>query len=217
MRTRIFALLAVFTMALGIFSGCRREPDYLSYISEKRENVYLYADDTAEIKIYCSQKEQPYAADGYKGEMNPLIEIFVTLPKNPEELEVKVGNLGGEMNYQAVENRYYLSFTAEGYTSSSVEVNLTADGESKVYSALSVKYPAVMSCDDAVRCVIEHDGEYFKRLTENGHFNAEIFVRLLYEEQCYYYVGICDKAGNIQAYLIDGEHGKVIAVKSLST
>ena len=107
-------------MALGIFSGCRREPDYLSYISEKRENVYLYADDTAEIKIYCSQKEQPYAADGYRGEMNPLIEIFVTLPKNPEELEVKVGNLGGEMNYQAVENRYYLSFTAEGYTSSSV-------------------------------------------------------------------------------------------------
>lgn len=215
MRLKFFAVFAAVLAALCTISGCRREPDYFNYVSEMRENVYIYADDNAEIKIYCSKKEQPFVADGYKGKINPVVEIFIKLPKNPEELEVSVEGLGGEMNYQSVENRYYLSFTAEGFTSDGVDVTLTADGETKVYPALSVRYAAVMSCEQAVKCVVEHDGEYFKRLTENGIFNAEIFVRLLFEEQCYYYVGICDKEGNIQAYLLDAEHGRVIAVKSL--
>ena len=66
-----------------------------------------------------------------------------------------------------------------------------------------------------VKCVIEHDRKLFEGLTENRLFLGEIYVRLLYDEGCYYYVGVCDKSKHVTAYLIDGEHGKVIATKDI--
>ncbi len=212
---KFLILLAAACALLFTSAGCASKTNYLNYVSEKRHGVFLYNDSETEIKIHCLEREQPYAADGVKGEMNSLIEIFVSLPKNPEALEIKVENHQGEMNYQTVHNRYYLSFSAESFASEGVDVTLTADGESKTYKALSVKHDGVISCDEAVKCVTEHDADYFKNLTENGVFKAEIYVRLLYDEDCYYYVGVCDRAGNIQAYLVNGENGKIIAVKNL--
>ena len=197
------------------FTGCGRGVDYTKYISEKRHEVYLYEDDAVSVKIQCSDKEQPFAADGYRGDVSPLVEIFVTLPKNPEEIEVSVEGHGGEMNYQAVDKRFELSFSAEAFKKDGVDVTLTYDGESKTYTALSVKYAGVMSCEDAVKCVVEHDRALFDGLTKNGLFDGEIFVRLLFDEGCYYYIGICDKTLHITAFLIDGESGKILATKSL--
>jgi len=207
-----FAILCAFLL---FFTGCRRKVNYLSYVSERRTNIYLYEDDSVSVKIYCVQREQPYNADGYCGDMNGLVEVFVTLPKTYNEVEISLAGNEGEMNYQSVENRYYLSFSSGELTVDSVDVTLTYGGESKRYSALSVLYAGVMSCDEAVKCVIEHDGELFERLTQNGLFDGEISVRLLYDEGCYYYVGVCDKNKHITAYLIDGERGIVIATKEL--
>lgn len=214
MKKFLIILAAVCAVAFSA-SGCARKTDYIGYVSEKRTNVFLYDDSETEIKIHCSEREQPYAADGIKGAMNDLIEIFVKLPKNPGELEVKVQGLGGEMNYRAVNNDYYLNFSAKEFTADSVDVTLIYGGEEHAYKALSVRYAGIMTCDEAVKCVVEHDAEYFENLTENGVFKAEIYVRLLFDESCYYYVGVCDREGNIQAYLLDGENGKIIAVKHL--
>ena len=199
------------------FCGCNKKTDYFSYISEKRTNIFVYCDDTVEVKVQCSVKEQPFAADGYCGETNSFAEVSVSLPKNPQKLEVSVEGNEGEMNYQAVENLYTLSFSAPEFTADRVDVTITYDGESRTYTALSVKHGSVLSCEQAVQCVIERDGELFKNLTYDGLFNGEIFVRLLYDDGCYYYVGVCDKNKHISAYLIDGERGTVIATKDLQT
>lgn len=217
--TRKRTLILTFTAALAAILlpliGCGRGVDYTKYISEKRSEVYLYEDDSVSIKIQCSEKEQPFAADGYVGDVSPLVEIFVSLPKNPEELEVSVEGHGGEMNYQAVDKRFELSFSAPSFKKDGVEVTLTFNGESKTFNALSVKYSGVMSCEQAVNCVAEHDKPLFEGLTKNNLFDGEIFVRLLYDEGCYYYVGVCDKTKHITAFLIDGESGKILATKSL--
>lgn len=218
MKIKLFALGAVCATVCAAsfaFSGCMKQVDYSAYVSERRTNIFLYEDDTTAVKIHCSQKEQPYAADGFKGEMSDLIEIFVTLPKVYDTVEVSVANLSGEMTYQAVEKRFYLSLSAPEFTANSVDVTLNFDGESKTFSALSVKDGGVMSCDEAVKCVAEHARELFDGLTANGLFDGEIFVRLLYDEGCYYYVGVCDKTKHVSAYLIDGEKGKVISTKEL--
>ncbi|MDE7083015.1 MAG: hypothetical protein K2O89_04860 [Clostridia bacterium] len=201
--------------AVCALPACSRQVNYLDYISESRSDIFLYKDDTTEIKIQCLKREQPFSADGYKGEVCELIEIYATLDKNPQELEVSVENLGGEMNYQAVTRQYFLSFTAAAFDKSGVEVTLTADGNTQTYTALSVKYNGVMSCEKAVLCVAEYASELFEGLTSNGLFDGEIFVRLLYDEGCYYYVGVCNKEKRITAFLIDGERGKVIAKKEL--
>lgn len=220
MKIKKFALGAICaalstTAALTALSGCMKKVDYTKYVSEKRSNIFMYEDDSAAVKIHCSKKEQPYAADGYKGEMSDLVEIYVTLPKVYDTVEVSVETFQGEMSYQAVEKRFYLSLSAPEFTTQSVDVTLNYDGESKTVSALSVKDGGVMSCDDAVKCVAEHAKELFDSLTSNGLFDGEIFVRLLYDEGCYYYVGVCDKSKHVTAYLIDGEKGKVISTKEL--
>ena len=218
MRKKFFAVMCFcicIVTAVCALSGCFKRVNYLDYISERRSDIFLYEDDGVSVKIVCSQKEQPYAADGIKGELCDITEIFVTLPKSYDGVEVSIEGFNGEMNWQAVERRYYLSFSAKPFKSDSADVTLTYGGESTTFAALSVKYDGVISCDEAVKYVIEHDRKLFEGLTENRLFLGEIYVRLLYDEGCYYYVGVCDKSKHVTAYLIDGEHGKVIATKDI--
>ena len=210
----IFAA-GLFAATLAL-SGCAKSVRYADYISEKRTDIYLYAGDDTEIKIYCSQREQPYAADGIKGEVSDLIELFVTLPKNPERVEIDAGGFGGEMNFRAVENDFYLSFSAQAFKTDSIEVTLDCDGEISEYTAQSVKSGALLSCEQALNCVVDHDKELFSSLTDGTLFEGEIYVRLLYDKGCYYYVGVCDRQRNMNAYLVDGERGKIIASKKLA-
>ncbi len=210
---KLFISIFLVTVIFLTFPGCSKNIDYLEYISEKRSNIYLYSDDEVDIKIYCSQKEQPYCADGIKGEMCDVCEVFVKLNKNPSELSISLCGHEGEMNYQAVDNLFYLSFSEKAFETDSLDITLDIDGESKTYKALTATYDGVLSCDDAVNCVIEHDGELVSSLTSNGLFNGEIYVRLIYDEGCYYYVGIITKDKTVFAYLVDGERGKIISTK----
>lgn len=210
MKKFLFVVLAACISAC-FFCGCKKEVNYLDYVSERRSNIYMYADDSLEIKIYISERENPYSADGIKGEIAPLCEVYVRFPKNYDEVNIKVGSVEGQMNYKAVENCYHLSFSDEKFESESVPVTLTYDGKSTDYTAATVLYDGVISCDDAVKCAAEHGKELFASLTEGKIFLGEIYVRLLFDEGCYYYVGVCDRDKKITAYLVDGERGKVIA------
>ena len=215
MKKFLFISLFVLT-ALCFTCGCAKSVDYLGYVSEKRTNIYMYSNDGLEIKIYLSEKETPYSADGIKGDVAPLTEIFVSLPKSYDEVNISVCKAQGEMSYRAVENCYYLSLADSGISGEKVDVTLTCGDESNTYSAQSVLYDGVMDCDGAVKCVIDHDEKLFESLTESNIFCGEIYVRLLYDEGCYYYVGVCDRDKKINAYLVDGVKGKIIAAKELN-
>ncbi len=212
---KIILFSVMLCAAVCILGGCAKSVNYLDYVSEKRTDIYLYSNDGLEIKIYLSEKETPYSTDGIKGDMNSLTEIYVSLPRNYDEVNVSVCGAEGEMNYRAVENCYYLRLPDGKISGESAEVTLTYGGESRTYSAVSVLYDGVIGCDGAVNCVIDREAELFQSLTENNVFLGEIYVRLLYDEGCYYYVGVCDRNNKINAYLVDGERGKVIASKEL--
>ena len=200
--------------AVCFLSGCKKQVDYLSFVSEKRSNIYLYSNDGFEIKIYVSERAHPYSVDGIKGEVSDFCEIFVKLPTNYDEVNVSVAGIDGQMNYKSVENCYYLS-TGASITGESVAVTLAYDGKSAEYTAVSVLYDGVISCEEAIKCAVEHDGELFASLTQRDVFLAEIMVRLLYDDGCYYYVGVCDREKRITAYLVDGERGTVLATKQI--
>ncbi len=214
MKKFLLLIIAVCT-ATCFFYGCGKKVNYLDFVSEKRSNIYLYSNDGFEINIHISEREHPYSTDGIKGDMSGFCEIFVKLPKNYDEVEISVAGIEGQMNYKAVENCYYLSSSGGDISGETVKVALTCDGESAEYTAVSVLYDGVINCDEAVKCVIEHDSELFKSLTERDIFLGEISVRLLYDEGCYYYVGVCGRDKKISAYLVDGERGTIIATKQL--
>ena len=48
-------------------------------------------------------------------------------------------------------------------------------------------------------------------MTDKYGFTGEIYLRLIYEETAYYYVGIIDRNGNIYAFLVNAQTGKILA------
>ncbi|MCD8308986.1 MAG: hypothetical protein LUD19_03945 [Clostridia bacterium] len=153
-------------------------------------------------------------ADGVKGEINGIAEIYATFKTQYDEVYIDVNGLGGEMSYMTVKNCWYISFSCSGFGKDTLAAELTLNGNEREYTLVSVLSDGVMSGQSALSCVIEYDGDAFTSLTENGIFCGEIYIRLLYDDKCYYYVGVCDRSGNIKAYLTDGETGRVIAEHS---
>ena len=115
------------------------------------------------------------------------------------------------MSYLTVRDCWYISFSGNSFDGNEITVSLDCDGKTTEYKLLSVVTDGLISCEQALECVKEHAGTLFDELTENGIFNGEIFIRLLYDEKCYYYVGICDREGMINAFLVDGQSGRIIA------
>lgn len=205
--------MAFAAASAAVLAGCNAAPDYTQYISEKRSEIYLYKDDIAEISVHCVSREQPYNADGICGDMCDLIEVFVKISPVPDAVGLTLGDYSGEMNYEAVDERFTASYSAPAISADGVDVALDFNGETHTYRALGVLDSGTMTCEQALLYAEQYDGELFKSLTNRRAFEGEIYVRLLFDEGCYYYVGVCDRQKNITAYLLDGGTGKVIATK----
>ena len=216
MRKFFCAAIAAVCMTLCLATGCNGSVDYTDYISEKRSEIYLYKDDEIDFKIHCVSREQPYNSDGICGNMCEITEIFLICTPTPESVEIRLDGYSGEMNYGAVDRQFTASYSAPAFNSEGVDVTLTMDGKERSFRALSVLDKGVISCEQALKCAAEYDKELFSGLTSHKDFAGEIYVRLLYDEGCYYYVGVCDRQKNITAYLLDGGTGKVITSKKLS-
>ena len=209
-------IFAAFALCASAFGGCANDKtDYTDYISENRYNIYMYSDDGTEIKIYCSEKESPFVADGIKGNVNSLTEIYLQFNEGFDEVYITSQRFtGGEASYLTVKGCWYLSFS--GYQEGdNIALTVNCDGESREYTLNSILYDGVMSAEEALQYAVEYDSTTFEALKNNGVFYGEIFLRLLYDAgKCYRYVGVCDRNGKIKAYLLDGETGRVIAERS---
>ena len=216
MKKFLFAIPAVVAAAV-FYGGCTASPDYTQYISETRSNVFLYEGDDVKLSIYCGEKESPFVADGIRGKLSDIVEIYVRPNGEYENVTISSSSFeGGEMSYLSARGMWYMSFSAAALSGDTVNVTLDCDGTKTDYTLLSVLSDGVMNCEKALDCVREHDGELFNSLTENGTFRGEIFIRLLYDEKCYYYVGVCDREGNIHAYLTDAQTGRIVAERTHS-
>ena len=215
MKKFIVAAVCAAIAAILPLTGCNTQINYSKYISEKRSKIYLYNDDNIDITVHCVSREQPYNADGICGNMCDIVEIFIKFSSVPKSVEIAVGDYWGEMNYEAVQTRFTASYSAPPFKTDGIDVTITVDGVQNNYRLLSVSDSGVLSCEQALKCAVEHDRELFKSLTRKKDFAGEIYVRLLYDDGCYYYVGVCDRDKNITAYLLDGGIGKVIATKKI--
>lgn len=196
---------------LSVCTACNKKTDYFEFVSELRSEIYCYQDDQVSLKIYCAEKETPYALDGVKGAMTDLCEVYFESATPANEVEIKLLGHGGEMNYLAVTRNFYLSFGAERANLTSVPVEITVDGKQYNYEVPSVGREGVIDPKVALKCVTEYDKESFDALKNGNSFSGEISVRLLYDGGCFYYVGLCDRQGNVHAYLLDAGDGRVIA------
>ncbi len=195
--------------------GCKKEIDYFDYVSELRSNIFLAKTEEYSLKIYAVRKETPYAADGIPQSGSSRVEVFF-LPTqgNPTvTITLKVGEqtYDGEMSYDNVKCEYYYSRTADASTLPYIDCTVVYGEQTLTMRANSVLTKQTITPKAALQKLRGSNGELFSSLTDSYGFAGEIYLRLLYEDSPYYYVGVIDRTGKVTAFLMNAESGKVLA------
>ena len=210
----VFALFLLLCLSACLFA-CEREIDYFDYVSELRNNMFLASDDEFSLRIYSVQKESPYSADGVPREMNVRTEIWLVAPSGEKEcnlsFEIDGKTHGGEMSYDNVKAEYYLSCNLDISTLSSLACSIAYGETTRELTANSVLSKTTLSPESILKNLALSEQELFSSMTDKYGFAGEIYLRLIYEDSPYYYVGVIDRKGKTNAFLINATSGKVLA------
>ena len=211
---RMFAL-CILSALIFLFPACKKETDYFSYVSELRENILLAKTETLSLRAYAVQKEIPYETDGIARETSTRAEIYLTAPSGDKtcllSFTIADQTYGGEMSYDNVKAEYYYSCTLDISSLSELSFDVEYGEEQVTLHAISVKTERTLPPKTLLQSLQKTETELFESMTDKYGFAGEIYLRLLYEDAPYYYVGVIDRNGKITAFLLNAETGKILA------
>lgn len=200
-------IVIVCALLLLPFNGCSSYTLFDS-VSELRQSVYVGESEHYSLQANAGFREQPYVADGVIGDISPYFEVRVICTDHTKTLNISFAidgkEHGGELSFDNVTERYSYSESIE--VTDAAEIVFTIEGESITATAVSSEdySEAVLSA------VASQESALFESLTKNKRLQGEIYIRLLFDEKCYYYVGVTDKSGTTRSFLTDTA-GKILA------
>ena len=217
-KLKIFSLIFLVCFSFCLFpclTACKKTIDYFSYVSELRNNIFLAESDNFSLRIYSVQKESPYIADGIPQECAARTELYLLAPTNnePYALYFQIGEkeYGGELSYDNVKSEYYLFLTLDVAEQNSLSCRLEYNTESLILEAKSVLCGEEIPPKGLLKTLQTENADLFSSMTDKYGFKGEIYFRLIYEGNPYYYVGIINRNGEITAFLINAKTGKILA------
>jgi len=210
--------LPVFLCLLTLFYGfcsCAKKLDLSDYVSELRSNIYIAEKDGFSLRIYAVLKESPYVADGIVQERSARVEAHLIAPEGQETCRLTFSyggkDYGGEMSFDNVKTEYYFSRTLELSNASELPCVIEYGSTKVEFTAVSVKTAETLSPENILKNLHREESEFFSSLTDKYGFSGEIYLRLIYEDAPYYYVGVIDRNGKINAFLLNANTGKILA------
>ncbi len=210
--------LVIFLVSAASLCACNKKPVLTEYISEHRNNLFLYSGDGFFIKAQNTAREHPYVADGYKGEMSHRAELFITAPNGTQTCVIAFIADGiehrGEASYDNVKQHFYYSCAADLSKAETLPLLVSFDGNEQEITLASVKKEALLQPAELLSKLFSQEAELLKSLLHGKEFLGELYIRLLYENAPYFYVGVVDRSGNITAFLMDGKTGKILAKRT---
>jgi hypothetical protein len=208
-------LLLVALLIIAFFSGCKKEMDYLPYVSELRSNILLAKTNDFSLRIYAVNKENPYSPDGIPHECNTRVEVYLVAPEGNADCHLYFTldgqEYGGEMSYDNVKAEYFYACTLDVSKVETLPCRIEYGKQSLELNARSICQANTLSAQEILNKLKKVEGELFESLTDKYGFAGEIYIRLIYEENPYYYIGIIDKNGKINAFLLNAQTGKLLA------
>lgn len=213
LRKLLYTLALLFL--LFPLSACKKSVNYNDYISELRSNIFLAKAEDFSLRIYSVCKEIPYATDGIPHQSSPRTEVFLVAPEGNKicnlTFRIDGKEYGGEMSYDNVRAEYYFSCTLDvsGYTR--IECDLLYDEKEIPLSALSVRNGQTLAPKSVLAMLVKEENALFKSMTDKYGFSGEIHLRLIYEDAPFYYIGVIDRTGKINAFLINAQTGRILA------
>ena len=92
-----------------------------------------------------------------------------------------------------------------------IECTLTWGKESVVLCARSVLDENTLSAQTVLQNLLSSEQALFESMTDEYGFAGEIYVRLIYEDAPYYYIGVMDRNGGTNAFLASAQTCKILA------
>ncbi len=215
-QRRGLSLLLLLLIPLALFfSSCQKKIEYFSYVSELRNNLFLARTEEFSLKIYSVVKESPYHADGVAQPAAPRFEAYLVAPSGDKTVTLSFPangrEYGGEMSYDNVKGEYFYACALDASALPSIECKILYGEREVTLTAKSVLTEHTLSPEVVLNKLKGECPDVFSALTDEYGFAGEIYLRLLYEDSPFYYVGVIDRAGNIQAFLLNAETGKILA------
>ncbi len=215
-KTLAVFIFSVFTFLLALFFiGCKGPIDYFDYVSELRSNLFLASSSQFSLRIYAVEKETPYECDGIKRDVSQRFEAYFTAPNGNKDCSfyftVDGKEYGGDASYDNVKGEFYYFCSLDVSTLSYIDCKIVFDGQEELLKAESVINGDTMSARNALLTLVKAEKPVFDALTDKYGFLGEIYLRLIYEDSPYYYVGIIDRDGCTTAYLLNAQTGKILA------
>ena len=197
------------------FTSCQKKIDYFDYVSELRSNIFIAKNDSFSLRVYAVVKESPYGTDGIPREKSSRMETYLLTPEANKTVtitfQIAEQSYGGEMSYDNVKGEYFYSCSADVAQLSSIPCLIVYGEETTEITASSVITANTISPQNALRILQTQQPELFSALTDKYGFAGEIYIRLIFEEVPYYYIGIIDRNEKCNAFLMNAETGKVLA------
>lgn len=213
----IFFLPWIFVFIFFLLSlcSCTRKIEYFSYVSELRNNIFTYENDTFVLRACSLEKESPYVADGIPCEKNVRTEIYIVAKGIDEHISIffQVGEnkYGGETSYDNVKGEYFFACPVSTAHLSALNFSICY-GEEVIHGCATSVCPAeTLSAKEVLHSVIAAEKELFNSLTDKYGFAGEIYMRLLYEDAPFYYVGVINRKSEVTAFLVNAVTGRVLA------
>lgn len=205
-------VLLLLTGLVPLISACKQSPDYFSYVSELRSDLFTASAEEFSLTVACISREYPYNSDGIKAPLSDLIEI--TLEGNADEYSVYLlggEQAGGEMSFRNTRGDFYYSQGVKTFPEGSVTLRVEWEDKNREIVATSVKTENTLTPEAALSRALDTEQAALERMSANGGFAGEFYVRLLRRDKNYYYVGIVDRDGKMISLLLDSESGEVLA------
>ena len=207
--------LSSLILVAGLFPllvACKQAPDYFTYVSELRSDLFVASEEEFSLTVACISREYPYINDGIKATLSNVVEI--TLEGDADEYSVYIlgeEHMGGEMSFRNTRGDFYYSQGVKSFPEGSVSLRVEWENNSREIVATSVKTESTLSPKEALKYALEGEQATLQRMSADGGFRGEFYVRLLRRDKNYYYVGIVDTNGRMISLLLDSESGKVLA------
>ena len=213
-----FVLLSILVAVSALLISCKKTVNRFDSVSEIRSNILLASSDEFSLRIYIGEREVPYSTDGVARETSPRFDAYMVAPNGTKtyNFHFKIGSetYGGEMSYDNVKGEYYYFCSLAVGQLDELSCEISYDEERIVLTAKSVLTEQTLSPKQVLQKLEELETDFFASLTDRYGFAGEIYVRLIFEDKPYYYVGVIDRKGNASAFLLNAETGKLLAKRT---
>ena len=214
-RFQTLAAFILLVISSVFLFACKPKVDYFDYVSELRSNIFLAQTEEYILRIYSVKKETPYESDGIPKELTVRTEVYF-LPNSGDKtcnlsFTVNGKTYGGEMSFDNVKAEYYFSCSLDSSALTQINCSIDYGNDHVQLNALSVLSESTLSANTVLAELVKKEAELFSSLTDKYGFAGEIYMRLIFEDSPYYYVGVIDREQNTYAFLINAENGNILA------